>query len=129
MTAEYRTVVRRDDPSVWLTAGFEAFEARADIDWSAWEIVPGRPPSATPYAEKSLNERMEAAFMAMLPAHLGQPYLTPAIVTAIMTAKQGITNANQIDPTGALAQMTLEGLTLPAEMEPDRQALLAMFAA
>lgn len=127
MTAEYRTVVRRDDPSVWLTAGFEDFEARADIDWTVWAIVPGRPPTATPLVERSINERLEVAFMAMLPAHLGQPYLTPAVVNAIMATKQAITNANQIDATGTLAVMTLQGLALPPEMESARAALLDMF--
>jgi hypothetical protein len=75
----------------------------------------------------SLNERLELAFKQILPNHLGQPYLTDAVVTRIMQTKVAVIDANQIDPTGFLGAATIRGLELPNEMNPDRDTILALF--
>ena len=76
---------------------------------------------------KSLNKQLEEAFLQILPSHIGQPYLTDTVIAIIMTAKEGVIDANNIDPTGALAAATIRGITLPSEMEADRQQLLELF--
>ena len=75
----------------------------------------------------SLNERLESAFKQILPNHLGQPYLTDAVVARIMQTKVAVIDANQIDPTGFLGAATIRGLELPNEMNPDRDTILALF--
>lgn len=98
------------------------FTAPAGMEW-----MPGAPPlGARAYEKPTINEILERAFLAVLPAHLGQPYLADATVMAIMSAKQGITDANKIDPSGALAARAIRGLALPPEMDADRAALLAL---
>lgn len=80
--------------------------------WSAYQ------PPVTP--------KLEAAFMQMLPKHLGQSYCNGAVITTIMQAKVAVVDANNIDATGDLARLIISSLSLPSEMENDRQALLGI---
>lgn len=74
--------------------------------------------------EKTLNTRLEEKFLQIMPAHLGQPYCTQAVMSAIMTAKVAIIEANKIDPTGYFASAVLNTLSLPSEMDVDKQTLM-----
>jgi hypothetical protein len=87
----------------------------------------GSPEGREIWQKKSINQQLEAAFKTILPQHLGQPYLTPEVISRIMMAKVAVVDANQFDPTGYLAIATIEGLSLPAEMEDSRAALLSIF--
>lgn len=77
-----------------------------------------------PTDTRGLNEKLEEAFLLILPSHLGQPYLTDSVIAGIMQAKVAVIDANKIDATGFLARAVIRGLTLPSELETDRTTLL-----
>lgn len=113
----------RPDGTYSDAASYPAIPAsRPDGQW-----VEGVPSGLEPYSFLTLNQKLEAAFKTVLPQHLGQPYLTNSVISQIMMAKVAVIDANNIDPTGFLGKATIEGLTLPTEMEADRQTLLELF--
>lgn len=74
----------------------------------------------------TLNARLEAAMLTMLPNHLNQPYMTDKIIADVMQAKVAVIDANKIDTTGTLTRAIIRAIGLPEAMEADRQNILLM---
>ena len=75
---------------------------------------------------KEVNETLENAFLSVLPKHLGQTYLTPEIISEVISAKLQVTESNRLGMY-PLSIAIIQGLKLPAEMEADREALIQLF--
>ncbi|MEM0951938.1 MAG: hypothetical protein AAGI66_07330 [Cyanobacteria bacterium P01_H01_bin.74] len=90
--------------------------------------VEGKPIGLTVYSgEVDLNTKLDKAFQDLLPQHLGQPYLTDAIIASIFRAKVSVIEANIIDTSGELAKAIIRDLDLPAEMVTDKLLILNSF--
>ncbi len=100
----------------------ETPKERQDGQW-----IEGKPdPDKKPFVQKDINKVLEDAFLAVLPAHIEQPYLTPQVMLAIGSLKQTVTDFNRLG-LYALSKQMIQGLTLPQEMEADKQTLIALF--
>lgn len=77
-------------------------------------------------APQSINKALEEAFLSVLPAHVGQPYLTAEVMLKIASLKQSVSDFNRLGLYGLSYQM-IAGLSLPSEMEEDKLSLLALF--
>ena len=82
--------------------------------------------------KENLNEALEAAFLAMLPKHLGQAYLTDDVIDAVMAAKVRVTETNkmpapeQVKAAFSKAIVRKVKKQLPAEMAGDCDAILVL---
>lgn len=91
----------------------------------AWEaLVEFEAENPIPLLVESIAAGLEAKFLAMVPAHQGQPYFTPDVILRIMQTKAAVDAAIKIDPTGTFAMAAISAVQLPAEMEDSRTALL-----
>lgn len=97
----------------------DAQELLADDD-AALQAFINRP------APQSINKTLEDAFLSVLPAHLGQPYLTPQVMLSIASLKQSVTDFNRLG-LYALSKQMIEGIDLPVEMAADKQTLVNLF--
>lgn len=98
------------------------FEAPEGAEW-----VEGEPsPEKEHNKPLTLNEKLNQKFKQMIPAHIGQPYLTAQVITDIMVAKQAVTDANN-EGLGDFAKVIIQGMSLPKEMTADRDVLLSVF--
>lgn len=73
-----------------------------------------------------INVSLEQAYLAMLPPHLGKPYLTDDLVLQIGLLKLVITDNNHLG-LSALSKALLQNVALPSEMEADRETLLDLY--
>ena len=91
------------------------------------EDVPEMVPDGwEPYSEKPLNEKLEEAFLSVLPKHLGQPYLINDLIVQIGTLKQVVTDYNRLGLYD-LSKGMIANIPLPDEMKGDRDALLELY--
>jgi len=104
---------------------YEALRWEDERPKPTWEQLEAAWPAAQ-LTMVPLNQRLEQAFMAMLPAHLGQPYMTNDVIRHIGQAKLVVTEYNRLEQY-ALAAGTILSLDLPTEMIADRDALLALY--
>lgn len=83
-------------------------------------------PYVAPVTPESFNTSLEQSFMAMLPDHIGQPYLTGTVISALGQAKLVVTEYNRLGQY-ALSKVVIQTITLPTEMDADRQQLLTLY--
>lgn len=74
----------------------------------------------------SLNQQLETAFLSMLPAHLGQPYLTSELIVQIGSLKQVVTDYNRLG-LYAISKGMIQALDLPVPMRADRDNLVTLY--
>ncbi len=75
---------------------------------------------------RPVNDKLESAFLSLLPKHLGKPYLTNELMVGIGSLKQVVTDYNRLG-LYTISKGMLAGVALPSEMEPDRQQLLKLY--
>jgi len=94
---------------------------RSDGTWTA-----GEPQGLDAYTGGDVNTRMDLAFRTLLPAHIGQAYLTDIVIDTVIRAKVAVVEANRVDPSGEFARAVITRLTLPVELESARTQLLGL---
>lgn len=106
-----------DGVEVPLTPEEIAQRQSDDAAFAAEQLIP---------TAKQVNEALEQSFLALLPAHIGQPYLTPQVMLSIGNLKQTVTDFNRLG-LHSLSKQMIQGLQLPIEMDADKQTLLSLF--
>lgn len=125
--ATMRYVRLKSDPLKILHAGYVSSFISTGYNQTLYEEVSGDLPAGWQYiGYQDKNTVLDAAFQAFLPQHLGQPYLTDAVIAEVFKAKVAVIEATKIDPSGQLSGAIIRELNLPTEMENDRQALIAL---
>lgn len=104
----------------------DAIEVQSPPNHGKDRLVDGVIVPYDPEQDKTFNEKLEEAFLSMLPQHIGQPYFTPELILQIGTAKQAVADFNKLEQY-ALSKAIISELTLPDEMTADRDALLALY--
>lgn len=122
-----RYVRLKSDPLKILHAGYVTSFIGTGYNQKMYEEVAGDLPAGWQYiGYQDKNTILDEAFQAFLPQRLGQPYLTDSVIAEIFKAKVAVIEATKIDPSGQLSGAIIRELNLPAEMEDDRQALIAL---
>jgi hypothetical protein len=93
---------------------------------AGWQWVEGKLPENAKFYTP-LSQELTSKFQTLIQQHINQPYCTSAVILSIVQIQSGVLlNADNPSLAG-LSKVAIQALTLPTEMQPDQQTLLALF--